>query len=55
VPYDIDITSLVATFTLPDNATTKIGTTSQEGGVTANDFTKPVVYIVTAKGEEYLT
>jgi len=55
VPYDTDITSLVATFTLPDNATAKIGTTSQESGVTANDFTKPVVYTVTAKGEEYLT
>jgi hypothetical protein len=55
VPYDTDITSLVATFTLPDNATAKIGTTSQESGVTANDFTKPVIYTITAKGEEYLT
>jgi len=55
VPDDTDVTSLVATFTLPDNATAKIGRTSQESGVTANDFTKPVVYIVTAKGEEYLT
>jgi len=44
VPYDTDITSLVATFTLPDNATAKIGTTLQESGVTANDFTKPVIY-----------
>jgi len=55
VPDGTDVTSLVATFTLPDNATARIGTTLQDSGITANDFTKPVIYTVTAKGEDYLT
>ena len=39
VPDATDVISLVATFTLPNNATARIGTTLQESGVTAYDFT----------------
>ena len=49
VPYSTDITNLVATFTLSAGATAKVGATVQESGVTANDFTNPVVYTVTAE------
>lgn len=49
VPYGTTVTSLVATFTLSSAATAKIGTTAQVSGVTANNFTNPVVYIVTAE------
>lgn len=44
-----DVTSLVAIFTLSDNAVAKIGETSQESGITANDFTEDVIYIITAE------
>ncbi|NBD25663.1 S-layer homology domain-containing protein [Paenibacillus glycinis] len=43
-----DVGSLPATFTLSVGATTKVGTVDQVSGVTANDFTNPVSYIVTA-------
>jgi hypothetical protein len=49
VPYTTDITNLVATFTLSDGATAKVGVVAQESGVTANDFTNPVTYTVTAQ------
>jgi len=49
VPYSTDITNLVATFTLSAGATAKVGGVVQESGVTANDFTNPVVYTVTAE------
>jgi hypothetical protein len=44
-----DVTSLVAAFTLSSGASTKVGGVSQVSGTTANDFTEPVVYIVTAE------
>jgi predicted extracellular nuclease len=49
VPYTTDITNLVATFTLSDGATAKVGAVDQVSGVTANDFTSPVTYTVTAQ------
>lgn len=49
VPYGTDLTALVATFTLSDGATVKVGTTAQVSGTTANNFTNPVVYVVTAE------
>jgi len=49
VPYTTNITNLVATFTLSDGATAKVGVVAQESGVTANDFTNPVTYTVTAQ------
>src|SRR5690606_34183576 len=47
--YGTDLTSLVAEFTLSDGATAKAGDVVQESGVTANDFTSPVTYTVTAE------
>lgn len=44
VPFATDLTSLVATYTVNEGTMVKIGETSQESGVTANDFTNPVVY-----------
>ncbi len=44
-----DITNLVATFTLSDGATAKVGNVDQESGVTANDFSSPVTYTITAE------
>ncbi len=49
VPYTTNITNLVATFTLSDGATAKVGAVDQVSGVTANNFTNPVTYTVTAQ------
>jgi putative ubiquitin-RnfH superfamily antitoxin RatB of RatAB toxin-antitoxin module len=49
VEYGTDLTSLVAEFTLSEGATSKVGDVVQESGVTANDFTSPVTYTVTAE------
>ncbi len=50
MPSGTDVTALVATFTTAAGATVTVGSTHQESGVTPNDFTKPVVYTVTAAG-----
>lgn len=42
------VTALAATFTLSTGATAKVGTTAQTSPSSTNDFTKPVVYTVTA-------
>jgi hypothetical protein len=47
VPYGTSVTALAATFTTT-GASVKVGTTTQTSGTTANDFTSPVAYIVTA-------
>ena len=47
MPVLTNITSLAATFTTT-GASVTIGTTAQESGVTANNFTSPVTYTVTA-------
>ena len=47
VPLGTDVTTLVATFTTT-GASVTVGATPQESGVSANDFTSPVVYSVTA-------
>ena len=47
VPFGTDITHLVATFTTT-GASVKIGTVVQTSGATANDFTTPLTYTVTA-------
>ncbi len=46
---NVDISSLVATFTLSDFANASVGGVVQVSGVTANNFTNPVVYTVTAE------
>ncbi|MGM0624498.1 MAG: choice-of-anchor J domain-containing protein [Bacteroidota bacterium] len=44
-----DLTALVADFTISTAATATVAGTTQESGVTANDFTSPVTYTVTAE------
>ncbi|HUJ19278.1 MAG TPA: hypothetical protein VL197_14940 [Nitrospirota bacterium] len=47
VPKGTNVTGLVAAFTTT-GAGVKVGSTVQVSGVTANDFTSPVTYLVTA-------
>jgi hypothetical protein len=47
VPFGTDVTALVATFTT-SGASVAVGATTQVSGATANNFTSPVVYTVTA-------
>jgi hypothetical protein len=47
VPFGTNVTHLVATFTTT-GASVKVGSTTQASGTTANDFTNPVTYTVTA-------
>lgn len=49
VAHETDLTGLVASFTLSDYAVATVGGTIQESGVTANDFSSPVTYVVTAQ------
>ena len=49
VDHNADVTALVASFTLSNGATAKVNDVAQESGVTANDFTSPVTYVVTAQ------
>jgi hypothetical protein len=49
VPALTVVTSLVATFSLNEGATAKISSTLQESGVTANNFSSAVTYVVTSK------
>jgi DNA-binding beta-propeller fold protein YncE len=45
VPFGTSLTALVATFTTT-GVSVRVGSTTQVSGVTANDFTNPVVYTV---------
>lgn len=49
VEYGTDLSSLVATFTISENATVAIGLDAQVSGVTANDYSSPVIYTITAQ------
>ncbi|UKS24997.1 S-layer homology domain-containing protein [Paenibacillus sp. HWE-109] len=49
VPNGTAVSSLVATFTSSAGSTVKVGSTAQVSGTTANDFTSPVTYMVTAQ------
>jgi hypothetical protein len=40
---------LVATYALSDGASAKVGSAVQQSGVTANNFTNPVTYLITAQ------
>ena len=44
-----DLTNLVATFTLSDEASATVNGVTQESGVTANDFSSDVIYTITAQ------
>jgi len=43
------VTELIATFTLSDGATAKVGSTAQTSETTKNNFTNPVEYTITAE------
>ena len=47
MPFGTDVTALVAIFTTT-GASVKVGSTVQISGTTANNFTSPVIYTVTA-------
>jgi peptidoglycan/xylan/chitin deacetylase (PgdA/CDA1 family) len=47
VPYGTDVTALVATFTTT-GTTVRVGNTTQTSKITANNFTSPLTYTVTA-------
>ena len=47
LPYGTNVTTLAATFTIT-GASVKVGSIVQVSGTTANDFTSPVTYTVTA-------
>jgi surface protein len=47
VPYGTDVTSLIPTF-ITTGESLKVGKTAQTSGTTANDFSHPVTYVVTA-------
>ncbi|MFY0689328.1 MAG: VCBS repeat-containing protein [Cyclobacteriaceae bacterium] len=49
VAYGTSLSSLIATFTLSEGATVKIGSTDQVSGTTSNDFSGEVTYTVTAE------
>ncbi len=49
VAYGTDVSTLVAGFTLSAGATARVGTVSQQSGITANDFSSAVTYTVTAE------
>ncbi len=46
LPEEVDKRKLVARFTVSENDVVKVGNVVQQSGVTANDFTAPVDYIV---------
>jgi len=50
VPSGTNVTSLAATFTTSAGVSSvKVGSLSQVSGTTANNFTNPVTYVVTAQ------
>lgn len=49
VPALTTVTALVATFTLNEGASAKVGSTAQVSGTTANDLTNPISIVVTSK------
>lgn len=49
VPYGTSVTALAPTFTLSPDASVTVGGVAQVSGVTAHDFTNPVVYLITAQ------
>ena len=49
VPYGTDVSNLVATFTSSEGSTVTVGGKVQVSGVTPNDFSHPVEYVVTAQ------
>ncbi|MEA1875925.1 MAG: T9SS type A sorting domain-containing protein, partial [Bacteroidota bacterium] len=55
VPLGTNVTALVATFTKSLISTVAVGGAAQTSGTTANDFTNPVSYVVTAENGDAQT
>jgi len=55
MPFGTDVTALVATFTSTGQGAPTVGSTNQASGTTANDFTNPVAYAVTAADNSMAT
>jgi hypothetical protein len=53
VTHNTNVTALVASFALSPFATARVGTTAQQSGITANNFTNPVVYTISAEDPAY--
>ncbi|MBS1736362.1 MAG: hypothetical protein JSS98_07085 [Bacteroidetes bacterium] len=49
LPFQTDVSKLVAIFTLVPNATVKVGGVVQASGSTINNFTSPLIYSVVAQ------
>lgn len=49
LPYNSDVTSLIATFKAIDKTTVTVKGVMQESGVTVNDFSRTINYVVTAE------
>ncbi|MCT4645142.1 MAG: DUF6242 domain-containing protein [Carboxylicivirga sp.] len=49
LPYMADVSALVAEYEAIDKTVVTVGTTEQESGVTENDFSSPLSYVVTAE------
>lgn len=50
VPYGTDVSAATAEFTFVNSkSSAKVGSTEQESGVTTNDFSSPVTYVITAE------
>ena len=54
VPFGTVVTNLVATFKTSAHASVKIGTTPQVSGTTANNFSSPKTYTVTAENGSHV-
>lgn len=52
VPHGTVLTAIAPTFTLSTGAVAKVGNVVQESGVTTNDFTNSVTYVITAEDGE---
>jgi PKD repeat protein len=50
LPDNTNLTSLIATFEIIEGSVAKVNSVIQSSGVTANDFTNPVVYSVSTSG-----
>lgn len=49
LPFETDVSHLVAQFSNVPNSTVKVGSTVQQSGVTVNDFSSPLTYSVVAQ------
>lgn len=51
IPFGENPAAQVATFTVSDNAVVTVATVVQESGVTSNDYSNPVTYVITSEDE----